>query len=615
MPGLVGFTDKQREYHVDMLEKMRMLLKHSDDYMDDELYSNLIVYGSRTHLGIIDQGKQPYVCNNQIVSWMTGELYNQDELKSKYHVPSTNDNELLANCYSVCRSFFFLKDIDGHYASVIYDKKNNEVHLITDRYGFKRLYWGRIGNDLIWSSELKGFIGHSQFRPVIDQQAVQEFFNVGYQLENRTWFESIELVPPGAVLTFDVERTNINIFRYWSWHEILPFSGHIDERAVIEELARLFQQSVLDRANNNERIGITLSGGLDSRAILAAMPDDYKPLHAFTFGKKGCDDIRFASKAAKVKGAVHHIYELNRKQWILPRVGNVWFSDGSFSLLDMHGLEFLEAYKLITDFQMDGLAGDLVLGGSYLRYSHLDRKIDSEIIKNITGAEIDNKYEDTWYMINKTDPYFINNRVRRFTSSYLMATSRKIEVRYPFWSNGLIDFVYSLPDTLRYKSYIYKKMLLYAFPKYYENIPWQKTGYPIRYSGLLGQLASSNKRLINKVRRESQRLGFKYTDTKSYTDYPEWIRTEPGKSFFQKVLSSKNAIYPQFIDEDRVRRYLRKHLERQKHYHIELCLALTFELWLQQVFEGKYRSLPLCYSEIKIRDGEEVKDEATHGVQ
>jgi hypothetical protein len=55
------------------------------------------------------------------------------------------------------------------------------------------------------------------------------------------------------------------------------------------------------------------------------------------------------------------------------------------------------------------------------------------------------------------------------------------------------------------------------------------------------------------------------------------------------VLFSKDAIYPEYIDKNNVNAYIRNHMEKKANYHNELCLALTFELWLQQLFHGKFR--------------------------
>ena len=125
MPGLVGFTDIHHQYSSNMLLNMRNLLKHFDSYVDNESYHDKNIYASRTHLGIINQGKQPYVFDGKIFSWMEGEFYNQEELKAKYNLISTTDNELLVNIYNSTRSFKFLTNVDGCYAAALYDKKEN----------------------------------------------------------------------------------------------------------------------------------------------------------------------------------------------------------------------------------------------------------------------------------------------------------------------------------------------------------------------------------------------------------------------------------------------------------------------------------------------------------
>lgn len=589
MPGLVGFTDKHHKYNIDMLHKMRILLKHFDNYVDEELYSDKNIYVSRTHLGVINLGNQPYVLDNRYLSWMEGEFYNQQELKAKYNAISITDNELLVNIYHSTKSFEYLKDIDGYYTALLYDKKEKKINLITDRYGFKPLYWGVVNGDLVWSSELKGFLGHADFKSVIDRGAVEEFFDIGYLLENRTWFEGIELVPPASILTFDIKKSKHRVKPYWFWGEIKPIKGSIDEGEIVEELGKLFKQSVRRRVNKNERIGISLSGGLDSRAILAAVPDNYKPLYTYTFGRKGCDDITIARMVSKIKGAVYHSFDINSINWLKSRVKNIWITDGNLNLLHMHAFESSISMKKYFDINLNGFAGDLVLGGSYLRSNHLDNKINSKIVKNITNCEKEYIEFKKWYLVDKSDPYFINNRVRRFTNSGTILIAQLIEQRKPFFANELIEFVYRIPDKLRYKSGIYKKMLLNEFPEYYYSVPWQKTGCPISYSKWLVEVVKFKRRVVNKFKNEFQRFGFNFKDLNNYIDYPNWIRQEPAKSFFKRILLDEKAIYPEYVDRHKVRGYVKSHMEDKINCHNELCLALTFELWLQQIFEGKYR--------------------------
>jgi len=536
---------------------MRNLLKHHEDYVDDELYCDETWYGSRTHLGVIDQGTQPFVANEHC-AWLEGEFYNQDELRAKYDLTGATDNELLLNMYNATKSFDFLRDIDGCYVAVLYDKK--KVYLIADRYGFKPLYWKKLNGDLVWSSELKGFLGHVEFDPVIDPVAVREFFKAGHLFEERTWFDGVTLLPPASVLTFDMEESSVESWKYWAWTDIEPMEGRIDEREIADELGRLFRQSVEGMVGTSERVGISLSGGLDSRAILAAVPKKYEPLHTFTFGVKGCDDMIIAARVAGIRKSHHHALELNPHYWLMPRISRVWKSDGLLSLLHMHGLEFTDYYRQHMDINLSGFLGDAVLGGAYIS----------------TGVSVESR---------------VRNRGRRFINQALVLLEDTIIQRRPFFDNRLVAFMCSIPEELRRKSHIYKKMLLLTFPEYFAEIPWQKTGVPINSSKQGLALMTTKRRAVDILRRVSRRIGFAFRDRKGYTDYPEWIRCEPARSFFERLLLSKNALYRNYILEENVRACVRLHMSGKENRASQLCEMLTFELWLQQVFSGKYRNI------------------------
>lgn len=590
LPGLIGYTNRLQKYGDDMLLRMRKHLKYFDWYIDDEAYSDKDLHASRTHLGIIDQGQQPYNQDHRFYSWLEGEFYNQDELKAMHDVVAGNDNELLLNIYCKTRSFAFLRDVDGYYAAVVYDKEQSIIYLITDRYGFKPLYWGVIGDNLVWSSELKGFLGYQDFKIKIEHQAVAQFLDVGYLLENKTWFDGIELMPPAAVLAFNIPESSVKVSHYWSWNEIKPLQGHFKENDLVEELGELFRQAVQKRVKQDEKIGITLSGGLDSRAILAASPDDSKPLHAFTFGQEGCDDVTIAAKAAAIKKAAHHVLHLEAGNWLPPRIPGVWKTDGMLNILHMHGIEFGDIYKSRVDYIIHGFSGDLVLGGSYLKKPmYLDKRINPGIARDIMHTQLEPDIPSGSYEIEKIDFYFLNNRVRRFTNTGLIYLGKWTETRQPFFSNALIEKLYSLPDSLRYKSRIYNRLLLSCFPEYFADIPYQKTGLPISAAETAIRVHALKNRFLGKIKKHAQSIGFQTKDLRHFTDYAAWIRQEPAKSFLERVLSGKDALYPDFVDRSGILKRLQEHMQKKVYREHELCLALTFEIWLQQIFEGKYR--------------------------
>ena len=381
-------------------------------------------------------------------------------------------------------------------------------------------------------------------------QLKSDFKELGLDLE-KVVFEGLETTEQWRKTLFWVQTT-----------AAVPTAPYVLQmqtaKEVAKELGRLFRNAVRKCVNSNERIGVSLSGGLDSRAVLAAVPEDYKPLHTFTFGQEGCDDIKIARKVSEIKGAKHHVLILNSNNWLVPRINGVWKSDASFSLLHMHGMEFYNVYKSHIDFNLDGFLGDAILGGSY--------------ISNDQSME-----------------YKVRNRGRRFINQAVILMESWLIHRRPFFDKDLTTLILSIPESLRQDSYIYNKMLLSTFPEYYSSIPWQKTGCPISYPNRLVKLIKFKNWVVRKLRRESGRFGFTFKDLRTYTDYPSWIRQEPARPFFEKLLLSKDAMYPEYIDKNKVRAYISKHMGGKANYHNELCLALTFELWLQQVFEGKYR--------------------------
>ncbi len=224
----------------------------------------------------------------------------------------------------------------------------------------------------------------------------------------------------------------------------------------------------------------------------------------------------------------------------------------------MHGLEVFDEYRSYADFNLNGFLGDAVLGGSYIT-----------------------EYQSVEYMVK--------NRGRRFVNQALVVGESWLTQRRPFFDKNLLDVILAIPKHLRRDSYIYNKMLLLAFPQYYTDIPWQKTGCPISCSEQLVKLTGLKNRVVNKLKRKSQRFGFRFKNPREFADYPSWMRQEPAKSVFENFLLSKTALYPDYIDRSEIHTCLRDHMAGKGNYHNELCLALTFELWLQQVFEGSYR--------------------------
>jgi asparagine synthase (glutamine-hydrolysing) len=556
MPGIVGLATGEvaAEEKRAIVSRMQDLITHLDFHKRDDPFVNDNIAAARSHTDIIQREPQPYK-NGDLYIWFEGEFYDQEELCKKHGLAKGSDPEILCGLLSGQGSLDFLREINGIFCAAVYDAGKKKVRLIIDRYGLRHLYWTVHKGVLAWGSEVKAMMALPGFEPKINREALSDFFNTSWLLGDKTWFEGVELLSPATVLAWDIEKKSVEKHTYWSWDDIVPLPDNFDEPGVVEELAKLFTRAVEKHTIEGDVVGVDLSGGLDSRTILAAMPERCRPVHAFTFGKRGCDDVRIAIRAAKVKGAAHHVHEINSGNWFTLRLEGVWWTDGELGLINMHSLGGIKKQAEFISIDLSGFLGDAVIGGSYI-----DRTAVNVLEKG-----------------------------RRCIDLGVRILNAYFQTRIPFFDNDFLELIMSVPEKFKADSGLYAKMLLFAFPEFFREIPWQYTGVPVSSSEKIVSLSKFAIRLKNRMYRELARGGLNLSSPYSFTDYKRWILSEPERTFFEKVLLEKSALYREFIPREQVLNAWERHLGGED-LSGPLCRYLTLEIWLQQVYEGKYRN-------------------------
>ncbi|MBN1576240.1 MAG: hypothetical protein JW913_06810 [Chitinispirillaceae bacterium] len=549
MPGLCGFTiaPSCSVPPAAVLKRMQESLVYRPHHRCDRLFDDGSIAATRVHTGIVQREEQPFT-NDEISIWLDGEFYSPS-LSVKASAP-----DVLNTHYSRSNIHPFLHGLDGIFSAVIYDKKKQLLFLISDRYGLRHLYFSNNNGMLGWASEVKAFRHHPALSLDINPDRIAEFLRIGHLTGNTTWFDTIELLAPATVITWDLQTSSLLTRQeYWNWDEIKRKKDLNDSGSVAEALGAAFRKAVAKRCMPGERIGVGLSGGLDSRAIFAALPDFLEPISVFTFGKTGCNDIRIAQKVAALRPS-HHIFQLiNADNWFSNRLEAIWLTDGQFNMLHMHGIEQIDDYRNRFDIQLNGFLGDALLGGSYSSHP------DGELAR-------------------------FRNRGRRFIAMGLSLDNIAVHTRIPFFDNELMELTMSIPLRYRRGSFIYNRMLLTTFPEFFQSIPWQKTGLPISATGLQWDIV----RLLRKCCLKAQRMiSFPPGDV-GYTDYPDWIRREPARKFFSDVLTSKTALLHNFINARTIERRLSRHFSGADYSEV-LGRYVTIEVWMRQFFEGGVR--------------------------
>ncbi|MEL6900919.1 MAG: asparagine synthase-related protein [Cyanobacteria bacterium J06606_4] len=624
MPGLFGFSKQHltQDCAAKTIEQMQRVLSYDETFSQDTLFQDSSICSSRVHINVFNPGPQPAKSGN-IQVWLDGEFTNrnflQNILKTSDAERSLSDPEILAALYDLRGDFSFLKVIDGIFSAVVYDESHHKIHLVSDRYGLRPLYWSVHNGELAWSSELKSFLELPGFEPTIDPLAVEDFFGLRYLIGDRTWFEGVELLPAATVLTWELTSENdgpktaqhVQRDRYWWWDQIRPLPEGLKEDEIAEYLGSLFRKAVENRSLQGEKTGLTLSGGLDSRAIIAAMPHHGPKIEAITYGKKGCEDIRLAKRVAKVKGANFHAVEINAENWLNSRIAKVWETDGSCSLIHMQFTAALDKVKENHLFSciLHGAGGDGFVGGDHL---FDNEQLDYYILKrlnliNFADSEaheksVLNRFK-AYYRELGTSPHvlYIDSRIRSFLLKDIkVSATYGIECRMPFLDNDFQEFLYAVPNELKHNNYLYSTMLLAKFPKFFETIPRQGTGVPISPPGPVRKakkaFEKSAYRVHNKIKRVVRSKGFSFPEWDpakpkgDFYDYNAWLREEPARSFVEEILFNPEALYPAYICEEKVKQHWQAHLSGEADRFDKLGQILTFEIWLQQVFNGRYRT-------------------------
>ncbi len=500
----------------------------------------------------------PPACQTQTghIAYLDGEFFNRTDLARS----TTSDPEFLVRAITDEREL--LNRIDGLFSGVVFDTHKNELHIITDRYGLRPLYWTRLGNRIAWASQTKAFLALPEFSPVIDPISRDMFFATGQLPPDRTWLKGVAPVPAATQMTFRISDGSLTQQRYWSWDEITPLSAHHNQRELAHELGARFRTAVEQRTTG--RTGLALSGGLDSRAILAAMPGAPE---TFTFGHPDSADVRIAAQAASVKNAPHTVLPLDGQNWLLPRISGVWYADGALDLIHMHGIEHLKQQKEAFDISLNGAGGDGLAGAGHLFHPNGL----SAYLKNKLHIKADRSapqhLKTAFNEAGSAHAFYIDWRMRGFTiHGPRLGLLHGLEYRLPFLDNQVQEFLYSIPLQQKANNRLYRQMLLETFPEYFRNIPYQATGFPISHS-------SWTVKILRRL------TGLRSRTPHTFADYANWLRQSPGKNLCDHLL----------YNTSNTSKLWQRHLAGEDHTII-LGRYMTYQLYLIQLFDGKYRT-------------------------
>jgi len=309
MCGINGFTFKDEA----LLNKMLQKTAHRGPDDQGTFFDDNISLG-HNRLSIIDPspaGHQPMAsADNNLLITYNGELYNFAELKKElsfYNFKTKTDTEVILAAYQKWGKEC-VKKFNGIFAFAVWDKHHKELFLARDHMGVKPLYYYFDGEKLVFSSEIKGILCHPVARE-LDRDAINIFFRLLYIPEPKTPWKNIFKLP--AAHCAIVKEGKLSVERYW---QVKSFDALSDIREIKEAVKFRFMDSVKRQLISDKPLGLYLSGGIDSTALLGAMSEiRNNPIQTFSVGfdienqkEKYNADFNIARRTAENFKSEHH---------------------------------------------------------------------------------------------------------------------------------------------------------------------------------------------------------------------------------------------------------------------------------------------------------------------
>jgi asparagine synthase (glutamine-hydrolysing) len=315
MPGIVGLITKMPRQRAEA-ELLRMLetLRHESFYETgmwvDETSG---IYVGWTALKNSFSDRMP-LSNERgdVVLVFSGEEYPEPgvarRLQEEGHCLDQTRPSYLVHRYE--EEPTFPASLNGMFHGLLMDRMRGTVMLFNDRYGMHRIYYHESKEAFYFAAEAKAILAVRPELRTADPRGLGEFVACGCVLENRTIFKGILVLPPGSAWVFrdgSIERKS-TYFQPREWEE----QAALEPQSYYQELRDVFSRNLPRYFNGHQPIGMALTGGLDTRAIMAWRKPPRGTLPCYTFGGmfRDCQDVQIARRVAKVCEQSHTVIQV-----------------------------------------------------------------------------------------------------------------------------------------------------------------------------------------------------------------------------------------------------------------------------------------------------------------
>jgi asparagine synthase (glutamine-hydrolysing) len=500
--------------------------------------------------------------------------------------------------------------LDGEAVLIFIHSDSDRVHVATDPFGLFPLFFHRDESSITISTDLMGvLLVNPSERKKLSNQSIIEFVSCHFIMENRTLFENVSRLAEGSLIEFDRSKNSMTTSE---WYAIPQNHEEREMEYWISEVSKKLVSSMKKRVTPDS--GLFLSGGMDSRVVLASIPEKLRmQVKAITFGVEGADDCRIAKKVAeRFNVDLHHLIldiDIFKRNFLI----HVWMSAG----ISNHMVSpIATAVSLLNVNRIfDGFAGDAQFGGGFHNQTIdiengtwpgnpsmyiLDKVIEKGYIRPL--AEVSELFEDLspddfGPIIQKGivgelarfdegfkptiifEMILFRMRVRGNTLGAQMSADAICPVMKPYYDMAFANTIMRIPPSVRRKHQFYNIFLRKTLPATLKDstttiLPFERIPKLIRFC----------KRVLRFLARK---VGVSLFPKRGWIPIDDWIRNNPEyRDWMKEILLSERTKARGILSQEGIKELLRQEIIEGKNLAMTLVNAVDLELILRLYSDG-----------------------------
>lgn len=505
----------------------------------------------------------------------------------------------------------FVRSLGGCFAAAVWDPAAGTLRLVNDRFGMRPLYYAHLPGRIVFGSEVKALLADPALPRGPDPGGLAQFFVFGHYLGETTSLAAVRLLPAAGVLTYSAAEDRVELARYARLGETwVPSAAGTAE--LLDRIDAAFVRSVERCTAGTASLGLSLSGGLDARTILAVAPPD-RPLTTLTLGMEGSIDVRAAAELSRLANRPHHTHTLDAR--FLARFEHhmrtmVHLTDGQY-LSQCIGTPTLPDYRRLgVEVLLRGHAGELMHMTKAYRFSldaaalsvtdatvedWLWSRLQAHMLGGVSrglfapgfGADPAAAARESLHACLKESDgvapplhrvwhVFLGQRVRRETGLSMVELGSVVETRLPYLDAALVDALMAAPPEIKLGETVQAYILGKRRPSFL-GVVNSNTGARVGAGRMARRLATLWKRVLAK-------LGVR--GYQPYERLGQWLRREL-RPLVERILLDDRCLGRGVLNPDTVRSVVASHLAHRHNHTFLLLGMMVFELGQREFVDGE----------------------------